>query len=78
MDKSWCDEKNYYSRLLNELYTQKPKEPFKPVEPSYEKILKAQQELCDKDCGCKNEYNLCFQKCGGKIEYKKICVEHCQ
>ncbi len=77
VDKDWCDEKNFYGRLLNELYTQKPKEPFKPVEPEFEKILKAQQELCDKDCGCKNEYNLCFQKCGGKIEYKKICVENC-
>jgi hypothetical protein len=77
VDKEWCDEKNFYRRMLNELYSQKPKEPFKPAEPSFEKILKAQQELCDKDCGCRDEYNLCFQQCGGKIEFKKICVEHC-
>ncbi len=78
IDKKWCDEKNYYSRLLSELYSHKPKEPFKPQEPSFEKILQVQQSKCDKECGCKNEYDTCFQSCGGKIEYKKICVENCK
>ncbi len=78
LDKNWCDEKEYYKKLLKDWEYRKPQKPVKPQKPSYQNILKQQQNLCDKDCGCKEEYDICFQNCGGKIEIKKICVENCK
>ena len=77
IDKSWCDERDYYKKILDNWIKLKPKKPIKPKEPSFNKILKEQQSLCLRDCCCNTNFDICFQSCGGKVLLKKICVENC-
>jgi len=78
IDKSWCDERDYYKKLLEDWGRKKPYKPYEPKKPDFEHVLNKQQNLCDKDCNCQNQYEICFQECGGKLEIKRICVENCQ
>ncbi len=78
LDKSWCDERDYYKRLLDDWIRRKPEKPEKPQEPSLKKLIEQQQSLCSKECGCKQMYDICFQNCGGKIIIRRICVENCE
>ncbi len=77
IDKNWCNEKEYYKKLLEDWIRLKPEKPQKPKEPSFREILKQQQSLCLKDCCCNTDFDICFQSCGGKIIFKKICIENC-
>lgn len=76
-DKEACRKKDQLKKKIKYLENNQPNAPVKPSEPSFEKILKKERQVCSCDCGCKELYDACYQSCGGSIEIKKICVENC-
>lgn len=76
-DKDACYRRDMLRREIENLKRKKPIMPKKPIEVSYEDILKKERNICTCDCGCKELYDACYQSCGGYVEIKKICVENC-
>lgn len=73
-----CKKRDELKSYLKRLNRDKPREPWVPVQPSFEQILANQQALCSTDCGCDNGYDHCYVGCGGQVIPHKICVENCE
>ncbi len=77
-NKYACDREDDLMYVIKKLRRDKPKKPRIPRKESFEKILKAEQSKCVKNCGCNDLYDSCFVSCGGEIIPHKICVKNCK
>ncbi len=53
------------------------KQPREPKRPSFNGILKAQQNLCRFDNSCSKNFDICYVNCGGEVIPYRFCVKNC-
>ncbi len=76
-DEFTCRRKNELKDTLEMMKRDKLKKPREPKKPSFNRILKSQQNLCKIDNSCSTNFDMCYIKCGGEVIPYRFCVKNC-
>jgi len=72
-----CRRKNELKNSLENMKRAKLRRPRAPMKPSFNVILRKQQNFCNSDCDCSKNFDIGYENCGGQVILHRYCVENC-
>ena len=76
-DNFTCRRENELKNRLLVLKRDRLKRPEEPKKPSFNRILKSQQNLCRVNNSCSKSFDICYVNCGGEVIPYRFCVKNC-